>query len=68
MMTDRTTPTIERAAWTVEEWASATTISRSTIYRMISVDSIRSVRVGGRRLIITAPTDYLANIAAGTAA
>jgi hypothetical protein len=41
----------ERQAWTVGEFCDAFRISRSNLYKMISDDVLRTVVIGGRRLI-----------------
>lgn len=45
---------LERAGYTVQEVISMTGLSRSFIYRAISEGRLQGVRVGARKLIITA--------------
>lgn len=44
-------PVVERIAYSIKEFGKATGLSPATIYRRISENEIRSVVVGGRRLI-----------------
>jgi excisionase family DNA binding protein len=40
-----------RRAYQVDEAATAYRLSRSTLYKLMSAGTLRSVKVGGRRLI-----------------
>ncbi len=44
-------PTVEKRAFQVNEFAAAYGISRSTIYALMKEGKLRTVVVGGRRLI-----------------
>lgn len=56
--------TSERAGWPVEEWAHAAGIGRSLAYVLLQRNEITSVKIGKRRIITTAPRDFLARLAA----
>lgn len=56
--------TSERAGWPVEEWAHAAGIGRSLAYVLLQRNEITSVKVGKRRIITTAPRDFLARLGA----
>lgn len=59
-MSAPTTPTHPtRAAYTVAEFANATTLSESTVYRLIASGRIRPVKVGARTLIPRQQLDEL---------
>ena len=51
-----------RRAYQVNEAAAAYRLSRSTIYKLIAAGTLRSVKVGGRRLI---PVEALEALLAG---
>ena len=54
----------EKRAFFVNEATKASRLSRSTIYKMIAAGTLRTVKIGGRRLI---PRDVLeALISEGT--
>ena len=59
---DQTQPKIY--AWTVREWAQQTSLSKSYVYVLLSAGRISSVKAGKRRLITTAPADYIDSLAA----
>ena len=42
---------VHRRAYQVNEATAAYGLSRSTIYKLISVGALRTVKIGGRRLI-----------------
>jgi excisionase family DNA binding protein len=44
-------PAGDRRAYRINEAAAAYRLSRSTIYKLIAAGDLRSVKVGGRRLI-----------------
>jgi excisionase family DNA binding protein len=45
------TPTFEKRAFQVNEFAAAHGISRSTIYALMKEGKLRTIVIGGRRLI-----------------
>jgi len=51
-------------AWTVKDWGSRTSLSKSYIYVLISKGIITSVKSGRKRLITNAPETYLDKLAA----
>jgi len=50
------TPTVERLSFGVAEAARALGVSAKTVSRLVAAGTLRSVRIGGRRLI---PADEL---------
>lgn len=56
---------LERSYYTVEESTQIIPFKKSTIFEMIRKGELRSVKVGGKRLI---PRDALLNIGHGKAA
>ena len=53
-------PKVERSGWSLRQWSDETgDIGRSTIYRLLDEGRIKSVKVGGRRVILTSPREYL---------
>jgi hypothetical protein len=54
----------EPAAWRVENWRRQVPISRSKFYEERKAGRIKTVKVGSRTLVTTAPKDYLAALAA----
>jgi excisionase family DNA binding protein len=55
-------PTANRRAYQVNEAVAAYRLSRSTLYKLMSAGTLRSVKVGGRRLI---PVEALEALIAG---
>jgi hypothetical protein len=49
----------DKVGWRVNEWADAIGLGRAFTYQLISEGKINSVRIGGARIITTAPADYL---------
>lgn len=58
------TPNVKRA-YRVKEAAALYGLSRSTLYKMMAEGSLRTVKIGGRRLI---PSDALEALLKGTGA
>lgn len=52
----------ERRAYRVDEAATAFRLSRSTLYKLMAAGALRSVKIGGRRLI---PVDAIEGLLAG---
>ncbi len=50
-MPAQTNKSVEKRAFQVNEFASAYGLSRSTIYLLMKSGKLRTVRIGGRRLI-----------------
>lgn len=44
----------------IPRFCEATGLGRSTIYKLISEDRLRTVKIGARRLIIDSPEDFFA--------
>lgn len=59
--TDKTA-TIQSAGFPLEGWCRAIDIGRTTYYTIPDSDKPKSVMIGGRRIIIEPPADYLARI------
>ena len=51
------------AAWTVKDWCQATRMGTTRAYELMNDGTIASIKDGRRRLITTAPQDYLASLA-----
>jgi hypothetical protein len=51
--------TQEKVGWRVNEWADAIGLGRAFTYQLIVEGKIRSVKIGGARVITTSPADYL---------
>jgi len=49
----------ERRAYRIDEAAAAIGLSRSTLYKLIAAGTLRSVKVGGRRLVPVASLEAL---------
>ena len=49
----------EKQGWSIPDWCDATSLGRTKTFELISNGSIRSIREGRRRIIITSPADYL---------
>ncbi|MPZ31437.1 MAG: hypothetical protein GEV13_10645 [Rhodospirillales bacterium] len=52
-----------KAAWKVNEWAFETSLSKSFVHELISEQKIKSVKLGGARLILTSPAAFLSSLA-----
>jgi excisionase family DNA binding protein len=44
-------PTIPRLAYSIVESTIATGLSRSSLYRLIAAGALKTVQIGGRRLV-----------------
>jgi hypothetical protein len=53
-----------RAGWRPQRWADEADLSRSKTYQLIKNRTIKTVKVGSARVIITPPAEYLASQAA----
>jgi hypothetical protein len=54
---------ISPAAYHVKDWCKAVGLSRATYYNLPPHLQPQSVRIGGRRLVIESPHDYLQRVA-----
>lgn len=52
-----------QAGWGVPEWGALVGISRRTVYDLIGNNTLKSVTIGRRRIIIESPVDFLARMA-----
>jgi hypothetical protein len=58
-----TKPQVEKVGWRPNEFGQALGISRAQVAEMIADGTLASVKMGGARIILTAPRDYLASLA-----
>ena len=66
-MPDLQRPNPNKAGWSVKNWCADTDLSPAYTYELINAKKIESVKVGGKRLIITPPRDFLLSIASEAA-
>jgi predicted DNA-binding transcriptional regulator AlpA len=59
-----TEPVIERAGWSIEQFAQAAGLSRSRIYLFPESEAPRSVKIGRRRVYVESPKAWLERLAA----
>ena len=52
-----------KVGWRVSEWSEDTGISRAFTYKLLTAGTIKSVKAGSARIIITSPAEYLASLA-----
>lgn len=57
-----------KVAWSVSSWCHETELSKSYIYELIAAGKVRSVKIGGKRLITTPPRQFIDDLAEGEAA
>jgi len=50
---------VTRVAWSVKDWATAVSVSRVTVHRLVRANAIRSKLMGRKRLILTTPEEYV---------
>jgi hypothetical protein len=50
-----------RVGWRPKRWADEADLSRSKTYQLIKDGTIKAVKVGAARIIITPPAEYLAS-------
>jgi excisionase family DNA binding protein len=58
LTTRKNTP---RVGWRVNDWADSVGLGRAYTYEMINEGRIKSVKVGGARIITTPPDEFLRN-------
>ena len=56
-----TTPDYDRGrvAWSPRDWCRAVSVSPAHLYELIQAGKVRSAKVGGKRLVITSPRDFV---------
>jgi hypothetical protein len=54
---------VKPVAWRINPWLKAVPLSRSQINEYIADGTIRSVRIGGARLLLDSPEDFVARFA-----
>jgi excisionase family DNA binding protein len=52
-----------KVGWRVNEWADAMGLGRAFTYQLIQEGKLKSVKLGGARIITIAPAEYLRHIA-----
>jgi hypothetical protein len=52
----------DKVAWSVKNWCADTDLSPAYAYELIAAKTIESKKCGGKRLITTAPRDFLARL------
>lgn len=50
---------VNKVGWRVNEWADSTGIGRALVYDMISEGRIKSIKLGGMRIIRADPEEFL---------
>jgi predicted DNA-binding transcriptional regulator AlpA len=50
---------VKKVAWRVEEWRHALGLSRPYVQKMMNEGIVKSVKIGGARLITEAPEIFL---------
>jgi hypothetical protein len=53
----------DQAAWSIKSWCADLDISPAYAYELISAGRVESVKLGGKRLIVTSPKDFIARLA-----
>jgi hypothetical protein len=56
-----------QVGWSVKNWAADTDLSESYTYELIAAKRIDTVKIGGKRLIITSPAAFVASLKATAA-
>lgn len=55
--------TVDKFGWSVNNWSAAADVSRSSTYELIADNKIKSVKFGGKRIILTHPREFLESLA-----
>jgi hypothetical protein len=55
-----TQPNPEQCAWSVRSWCRALDLSHAFAYELLAEKKIRGIKVGGKRLIVTTPSEFIA--------
>jgi hypothetical protein len=50
-----------QVAWSVKSWCADTDTSPAYVYELLAAKKIDSVKLGGKRLIVTKPADFIAS-------
>jgi excisionase family DNA binding protein len=50
---------VERAAWSVAEWASAVGCCRQTVYNLVKAGELQLLKMGRKSIVRPGPDDYL---------
>jgi hypothetical protein len=53
----------EKVAWSVKSWCAAVELSPAYCYELLAAGKIQSVNIGGKRLIITSPREFVVELA-----
>ena len=51
---------VEPLAWPVKKWCATVSLSESYAYELMSNGTLDSIKVGGKRLIVTTPREFIA--------
>jgi len=51
---------VEPLAWPVRKWCATVSLSESYVYELMSSGVLDSIKVGGKRLIVTTPREFIA--------
>lgn len=46
-------------AWTVKIWCHSVGISPAYLYELVNAGKIRTAKIGGKRLVLTNPRDFV---------
>jgi len=49
----------EQLAWSVKNFCDATDLSPAYIYELLGAGKLESVKIGGKRLIVTPPREFI---------
>jgi hypothetical protein len=55
-------PNPDKVAWSVKSWCADVDLSPAYVYELIAARRIDGVKVDGKRLITTAPKDFIARL------
>jgi hypothetical protein len=50
---------VERAAWSIIEWAAAVGCCRQTVYNLVNQGELQLLKIAGKSVIRPGPDDYL---------
>ncbi|HEY3911582.1 MAG TPA: hypothetical protein VGM07_17100 [Stellaceae bacterium] len=56
-------PAGHKFGWRISEWGPAVGVSRSLVHELIADGSIKSVKLGASRIVITPPDEFLKSLA-----
>jgi excisionase family DNA binding protein len=53
---------VKPLAWSIDDWAKTVGCSRAYVYELLGEKKISSKKLGAKRLIMTAPLDFLLSL------